>query len=597
MESGSDSASPGIITGKATATEAAEGGSSVLRGDLLAGVTTGILAVPQGIAFALIAHVPPEHGLYAMIVPTIVAALIRSSPFLITGSTNTSALVIGALVASFSLGPQEAVPLMLLIVLAMGLIQIAAGALRLGAFGRYVSQAVLVGFTLGAATLIFTDQIHNVLGVSVESSPRLIQSIENLLSHLRSADPRALAIAVVTWGIVLGCARISRLIPGAMIAIIVTAVGAHVLGWEDGPLAVRVVGELPSGLPRLTVPPVSLERVHQVLPASVAIAILGMVEAISIGKTLSAKAQVKFFANQELFAKGVGNVAGAFFGCMPTSASWTRSAINLQMGSKTRWVGVVAGFTVLAIMLVFGPAARYVPRACLGAIIMWIAALMVDLDSARYVWRWSRADAVVLVITYVSTLVFRIQYAIYLGVVMSLAMLVRRIGQLQMVEMVEAAPRFYREIEIDAQTGSSALVLLAIEGDLFFGVVEELEEHLSRTAANGARAIIIRMKRAHAIDATAAESLATFAIQFQAKGGRLMLCGLKPELHAQVMRSHLGEVLGPDNVLLTDDRQLGSLRRAIARARRKITARGDLGSQPLVRKAGAELAGGASYNI
>jgi SulP family sulfate permease len=163
--------------------------------------------------------------------------------------------------------------------------------------------------------------------------------------------------------------------------------------------------------------------------------------------------------------------------------------------------------------------------------------------------------------------------------------------------MVEAAPRFYREIEIDAQTGSSALVLLAIEGDLFFGVVEELEEHLSRTAANGARAIIIRMKRAHAIDATAAESLATFAIQFQAKRGRLMLCGLKPELHAQVMRSHLGEVLGPDNVLLTDDRQLGSLRRAIARARRKITARGDLGSQPLVRKAGAELAGGASYNI
>jgi sulfate permease, SulP family len=574
-----------------------ESSAAVLRGDLLAGVTTGILAVPQGIAFALIAHVPPEHGLYAMIVPTIVAALIRSSPFLVTGATNTSALVIGALVAAFASDPAEAVPMMLLITLLMGLIQVSAGVLKLGVFGRYVSQAVLVGFTLGAATLIFADQIRNVLGVPVESSPRLLQTLENLLPHLGVIDPRSFAIALTTWIVVVACARISPLIPGAMIAIVVIAAAAWALGWEDGPQAVRVVGEVPSSLPRLTVPPLSLERAHQVLPASFAIAILGMVEAISIGKALSAKAQVKFYANQELTAKGVGNVVGAFFGCMPTSASWTRSAINLQMGSKTRWVGVISGLTVLAIMLLLGPGARYVPRACLGAIIMWIAVLMVDLESARYVWRWSRADAIVLVITYVSTLVFEIQYAIYLGVVMSLAMLVRRIGQLQMVEMVEVAPRFYREIEIDAQTGSTALVLLALEGDLFFGVVEELEEHLSRIAANGARAIIIRMKRAHAIDATAAESLAAFAIQFQAKGGRLMLCGLKPELHTQVMRSHLGRVLGPDNVLLTDARHLGSLRRAIARARRKIIAASDLCGQPLVRTAGAELAGGASYNI
>jgi sulfate permease, SulP family len=594
VEAGSDSTSPRIGSGKAGV---AESSAAVLRGDLLAGVTTGILAVPQGIAFALIAHVPPEHGLYAMIVPTIVAALIRSSPFLVTGATNTSALVIGALVAAFASDPAEAVPMMLLITLLMGLIQVSAGVLKLGVFGRYVSQAVLVGFTLGAATLIFADQIRNVLGVPVESSPRLLQTLENLLPHLGVIDPRSFAIALTTWIVVVACARISPLIPGAMIAIVVIAAAAWALGWEDGPQAVRVVGEVPSSLPRLTVPPLSLERAHQVLPASFAIAILGMVEAISIGKALSAKAQVKFYANQELTAKGVGNVVGAFFGCMPTSASWTRSAINLQMGSKTRWVGVISGLTVLAIMLLLGPGARYVPRACLGAIIMWIAVLMVDLESARYVWRWSRADAIVLVITYVSTLVFEIQYAIYLGVVMSLAMLVRRIGQLQMVEMVEVAPRFYREIEIDAQTGSTALVLLALEGDLFFGVVEELEEHLSRIAANGARAIIIRMKRAHAIDATAAESLAAFAIQFQAKGGRLMLCGLKPELHAQVMRSHLGRVLGPDNVLLTDARHLGSLRRAIARARRKIIAASDLGGQPLVRTAGAELAGGASYNI
>ena len=157
---------------------------AALHGDVLAGITTGILAVPQGIAFALIAHVPPEHGLYAMIVPTIVAALIRSSPFLVTGATNTSALVIGALVGSFA-PAAEAVPTMLLITLLMGVIQVLAGALRLGAFGRYVSQAVLVGFTLGAATLIFSDQIRNVLGVPVESSTRLIADVRKSSAEAR----------------------------------------------------------------------------------------------------------------------------------------------------------------------------------------------------------------------------------------------------------------------------------------------------------------------------------------------------------------------------------------------------------------------------
>jgi SulP family sulfate permease len=204
---------------------------------------------------------------------------------------------------------------------------------------------------------------------------------------------------------------------------------------------------------------------------------------------------------------------------------------------------------------------------------------------------------VVLVVTYVSTLVFEIQYAIYLGVVLSLLTLVRRVGQLQMVEMVEVAPRLYSEIEIDPETGTSAVVLLALEGDLFFGVVEELEEHLTRIAANGARAIIVRMKRAHAIDATAAEALANFAMQFRTKGGRFMLCGLKPELHAQIVVSHLGEVLGHDNVLLTDAHHLGSLRRAILKARREIVAAGGAGDRPLFRRATSEVADGSSYSI
>jgi len=570
----------------------------VLQADLLAGMTTGVLAVPQGIAFALIANVPPQYGLYAMIVPTIVAALIRNSPVLITGATNTSALVIGAMVAALAAGPERAVQLMLLITLVMGLIQAAAGILKLGAFGRFFSQAVLVGFTLGAATLIFCDQIRNVLGLRIKSSPRLLDTLTLLAEHIGSADPRALGLAASSLAVVALCARISRLIPGAMIAIALSGLAVWLLGLDQGAHPVAVVGAVPRALPQPMLPAMAWEDFHLVLAPSFAIAILGMVEAISIGKALSAKARIKFHANQELFAKGAGNIAGAFFGCMPSSASWTRSAINLEMGSKTRWVGVIAGLTVLAIMLLLAPWAQFVPKACLGAIVMWIAYKMVDLEAARYVWRWSRTDAAVLVITCASTLLFEIEYAIYLGVLVSLLLLVRRAGELHMVEMAKGASGQFREIEIDGATGRQPVVLLQLEGDLFFGVVEELEAKLESIAVQGAQVIVLRLKRAHAIDATAAETLAAFAAHFKASGGRMILCGVRPDLGARIRKSHLGEVLGAENLLLTGEQPFRSVQDALEAARQTVLARSPgLAGTPLLRVVPPELDQALDYSI
>src|SRR5262249_51915766 len=178
----------------------------------------------------------------------------------------------------FAAGPTYAVPMMLLITLLMGLIQVFAGMLRLGVFGRYVSHAVLIGFTLGAATLIFADQLRNVLGLPVNPSPRLVETLEGLVPHVAAADLRAVAIAIVTWVIVLASARISRLIPGAMVAIACTALGAWALGWEEGISPIRVVGEVPAALPHLTLPPLSIEHLRLVMTASPAVAPLAVVE-------------------------------------------------------------------------------------------------------------------------------------------------------------------------------------------------------------------------------------------------------------------------------------------------------------------------------
>ena len=568
------------------------------RSDLLAGVTGGMLAVPQGIAFALIAHMPPEHGLYAMIVPTIVAALIRDSPYLVSGSTNTAALVVGALVASLGVGPGAAVPVMLLIVLMMGAMQIAVGALRLGNIGRYVSQAVLLGFTIGIAALMVENQARNVLGVDVATSSRVIDELVATARAASGADPRAIAIAIVTWAILFGASRISRVVPGAMIAIVTTAAVAAALGWSTGESPLALVGDIPATMPQPTLPAFDAELFLAALGPSAAIAILGMVEAISIGKAVSSQARIPFHPNLELAAQGAGNVAGAFFGCLPTSASWTRSAVNLQRGARTRLAGIIAGVTVLVVMMLFAPAAALVPKASLGAIVIWIALHMIDLRSARYVWRWSRADAAVLVITFASTLLFPIQYAIYFGVITSLVMLVRRAGRLHLVEMVAAGPRAYREIELDEHTGEHPITLLQLEGDLFFGVVDELEEKLERIAGNGTKAIIIRLKRAHAIDATAAETLADFATWFRSQGGRLVLCGVKPALHARIARSHLGDVLGDENLLLTERQVYGSIRNAIDSVRRELVADDELDDEErLIRPVPTDAPPGTSSAI
>jgi SulP family sulfate permease len=569
---------------------------SALFADLMAGFTTGIISVPQGMAFAIIANVPLEHGLYAMIIPTIAAALIRSSPFLITGATNTSALVIGALVGVLpaAQSPDRVVPVMLLITLMMGLIQVAAGALRLGSIGRYVSLAVLLGFTFGAGVLIIVGQLKNVLGIHASSkSPLLLEEVALLFSNIGATTWQAVVISMISLMVVFICARISKLIPGAFLAIAVSGAVVWFMNWQS---AIPMLGEVPRALPKWTLPPLTdRQLIQDVSGPSLAVAILGMVEAISIGKALSAKARIKFYANQELVAKGAGNVLGAFFGCMPTSASWTRSVINMQMGAKTRWVGVIAGVTVLIVMLALAPFAHFVPKASLGAIVVWIALHMFDVQTARQVWSWSRRDAAVMVITFAAILVLEIQYAIYLGVIASLLLLIHKTSQLHMIELAESSPNQYREMEIDGEAGRSPLILLQLEGDLFFGVAEELEEKLEAIAQRGAKIIIIRMKRTHGLDATAQETLSEFARAFRESGGRLMLCGLRSDMLRRIENSQMEEAVGKENLFPMGETNFGSVQKAVEHARALLKEKGM--AEPLMRQAAGDVGGALSYSI
>ena len=538
--------------------------------DVTAGVTTGVLSLPQGMAFAVIANVPPQCGLYAMIVPTIVAAIFRDSPYMVTGSTNTSALVVGALLGTLPEVREhlaDPVSVMLLITLIMGLVQVAAGCLRLGSLGRYVSKPVLVGFTIGAGALIIIGQLKNVLGLHGATAVLLFDEIGKLATHIPETDFRAVAVAAATLAVVWLCARGSRLIPGALLAICAAGAMTALLGWNAENGGIAMLGAVPRELPHLTTPAFSLSLFDDVLGPALAIALLGAVETISIGKAVSARANIKFFPNQELVAQGGGNIAGAFFGCMPSSASWTRSVVNMQMGARTRWAGALAGLTVLAFVVALAPWARFVPKAALGAVVLWIAACMIDLKTARRVWDWSRRDGAVMLITIVAILFLKIQYAIFIGIIASLLVLLHNAGKLHMSELVAVGDNHFHELEIDAQTGGAPLVLLQLEGDLFSGVMEELEDRLAQIAAHGARVIVIRLKRIHGLDASALETLASFAARFKAQGGRLLICGLRPEMYTRLSRSELRESLGAENLIPMEEKVHASVRKALQMAR------------------------------
>jgi SulP family sulfate permease len=567
--------------------------SNAAHGDLVAGITNGVLSIPQGMAFALIAGLPPECGLYAMIVPTIAAALLRSSPFIITGATNTSALVLGATLASLSpalLHAHGPVAVMVAATLLMGLIQTLCGLLRWGDIGRFISQAVLLGFIHGAALLIAFGQLKNILGISYSSTPSFVSEAVSFVQHAPEAQPRALVLAAVTLAVILVCQQISRWLPGPLLAIAAAAAAARVLSWHEGPDAVRFLDAVPRTAPPFCWPLPSVSLAHDLFMPALALAILGMVEAISMGKTLSARAGISFQANRELAAKGVGNIIGSFFSCMPSSASWTRSVVNLEFGARTRWNGVISAVTVLVIMLAFAPWARTIPLASLGAIVIWIACKMVDLTALTAVSRWSRTDALVMALTFASMLLIDVQYAVYLGVFVSLVLFIRHAGRLHLSEFVELAPGRYGEIEPDAETGRAPVTLLQLEGMCFFGVADELTTQLSQTAARGARVIVLRLRRAHAMDATAAEALAAFAVKFRAQGGTLMLCGIRPELHERLHGSHLEEVVGRDNMLAAGATPWDVFRQVIQQARTLAVAQEPRPSGPLIRRAAEDSA-------
>jgi SulP family sulfate permease len=527
--------------------------SRIFFSDLMAGLTVAAVAVPQAMAYAQIAGIPPQYGLYTAIVMTAVGALLDSSKQLINGPTN--AISIAVLSALVSFGEVDRIQTVILLTLLVGLVQTGISLLRLGDLTKYVSHAVIVGFTLGAAVLLVLDQLKNLLGLSSVGTgeDHFLTRVWLALSHIGDTNPAALAVGLATIAIALTLhwanARLRIRLPELLLAVI----GASVIVWgcELDKKGVKIVGEIPNNLPSFEIPHFDWKSARALASSSLAIALLGLLEAIAMAKAIAANTRQKLDINQQCLSEGVANLTGSFFQCFPGSGSLTRSTINHLAGAKTQWSGVISAAAVAFTMVLFARYAYYIPKAGLAGILMISAWRLVDKPQLFYYLRATKFDAWIVGLTAVSAVAVSVEFCVLIGVFLSFVLYVPQAARVHLTELIMTPERVIRE-RLANDVACSKIKIFSLEGEFFFGASPELEQHLDHIVdvAEHARVVVLRMKRVRNPDAVCMHVLDRFIDRMQESNVTVLLCGVRPDFMRVINTSGLVRILGPERVFV-----------------------------------------------
>lgn len=542
-----------------------------LRGDLIAGLTVAVVAVPQSMAYAYIAGVPPQYGIYSSIIQCLIIALFTSNDHLTCGPTNTQSLLTAAAVTRI-VGPGDPHTYLQLVIgltLLKGLIQLVFALARMGNLVKYVSQSVIIGFAAGVGVLIGLGQVPIFLGIETTRSPDeypgVIGLAQRLLPHITQISVVTFLVGVGSLVMILSIRTISKLAPGPLITVVMASGAVYLMGWTEQDLG--LVGELPSFLPSPGLPALTLSQAEALFGGALALALLGMIETIGIGKSIAIHTGAKIDANREFFAQGMANIGGAFFQNIPGSSSFTRTALNYVAGGKTRFAGVFsAGFVALVLMLC-SDLARFVPQASLAAILVILSFQLIDFKRIVQILRTSKSDSAVCLITFASALLLPLAYAIYIGIFLNIALYMRRASRLHMAEVVHPSGGPFIERPLKDRHGDQPVVFLQLEGDLFFGVADELQDRFASLLNDGPRVVILRLKRTHYIDTTVLSVFDQFAREMAAHNRHVILCGLQGELKQKLKAFGLIDVIGEHNIFETGFGVFGSAKMAFRRAK------------------------------
>jgi len=547
---------------------------------LLAGLTVAAISLPQSIAYALIAGVDPAFGLYAAIVFTAVAGAFGSSRHLVNGPTGAVSLVVFSALAFLDpAAPLEIFEAMFLLAVMIGVIQIAIAVFRLGDLTRYISESVVTGFILGAATLTIIGQVASALGLKSQGTghQHVLVRLWLTLTQDAAVNPRAVAISLSAILLAIVSRRLVKrfnLPQLDMFAVLVAVtLVAWAAGWsEHGPgikPAISLTEAVPASLPGFHIPEIRWHWFKDLFGSAAAIAVLGLLEALAIAKAIAQKSGQALDYNRQILAEGIGNLVGGFFRAMPGAGSLSRTAINYQAGAVTRVSGVFAAIIVAIVVLAFGPLTAYIPKAALAGLLIVAAARLFDIARLRYIVRGSRYDALLLIVTALAGVFVNIEFAILIGVVVSVAGYVPRASKLKSRELIVSPERVVRE-RLSGDSPSHDVLIVDIEGELFFGAAPDLERILEDAARDargrGARNLILRMKRARNPDIVAIEVLEKFLRQASEDGLTVLLAGISADLVAMLKRIGAGRHVADEHVFPEEDEEYSATLKAIRKA-------------------------------
>ncbi len=533
------------------------------RFDLIAALTVAVVALPQTMAYAMIAGVHPAYGLYAGIVLTIIASSFGSSHQLATGPTNAICLLIAAYMLPFA-GSDGFFANLFLLTFLVGAIQLTMGVLRLGSLVNYVSHAVIVGFTAGAGIIIAMGQLNNLMGVKIPSGLSSIGKVVASFQNIGQMNYYAFGVGMFTIAVILICKKINKNLPGALLGVICSVILVMILDLEQ--YAVKVVGEIPSAIPPLSMPNFTLAAVSDLGAGAAVIAVIGLVEAVAISKAIASKTHQKIDPNQEFIGQGMANIGGAFFSSIAGSGSFTRSAITYQNGGKTRLTGVLVGLIILVVLVFFAPYARYIPNASLAGVIMLVAYSMIDKVALKKVLTTNRNDALVLLITMLTTVFARhLENAIYAGVAISLLLYLKDSGiaSVKTLEPVRGSDGRFVEQTVDGQ--DTSISILQLEGNLYFGSSADLDKKLSDSYSNS-KVFLIRFKGVSMIDITALEVIEAFINRGLEDEKRVILSGITPKILNMLDKMHIIDHVGKENIFMEDDEVFATSGKALDEA-------------------------------
>ncbi len=520
-----------------------------IKADFMAGLTGAVIVLPQGVAFATIAGMPPEYGLYTAMITPVIAGLFGSSYHLVSGPTTAISIVVFSAVSNHApVGSPEFVSIALTLTFLAGVYQLVFGIARLGMLVNFVSHTVVIGFTAGAAILIATSQIKHISGIYVAKGASFLHTWADLFANADKFDLYLFVIAITTLGVSIASKKFMPKMPNLLLGMVVGSLLALMLkNYTD---SIKLVGEIPAHLPPLSLPEFSVKTMRSLAPEAFAVALLGLIEAVSISRSVATRSNQRINSNQEFIGQGLSNIVGSFFSSYAGSGSFTRTGVNYEAGAKTPLSAIFAALALMLIVILIAPLMAYLPIAAMGGVILLVAYNLVDKHHIRQILTFSKSESSILLTTFFATLFLELEFAIYLGVLLSLILFLAKTSTPSIPTLSVDPDQKRKMINVHRKPVKECpqLKIIRIDMSIYFGSINHIQKRLANIADHEKiYHILIVGTGINFIDLAGAEAMVAEHNRLKQLGGGLYFVGLKADVYEFAAKSCFVKKIGNAN--------------------------------------------------